>query len=100
MTKFRTYLVVLITATLFLAELSWQATPYKKGKCYFKGKFYEPGEKIYTKPCSIWSCIKTSSTHSYVFGKTCPLPAIRPGCKLSPTKEGIFPKCCPDILCP
>ncbi|KAL1483180.1 hypothetical protein MTO96_033374, partial [Rhipicephalus appendiculatus] len=66
MTKLRTCLVLFITSVLCLVEVSWQATPYKEGKCYFEGKFYEPGENIYTKRCSMWSCIKTNSTHTYM----------------------------------
>uniref|UniRef100_L7M9X7 Putative 8.9 kDa family member n=1 Tax=Rhipicephalus pulchellus TaxID=72859 RepID=L7M9X7_RHIPC len=95
MAKLRKCLVLFITGMLFLV----QAKPYKKGKCYFEGKFYEPGEKIYTKPCNEWTCIKQNSTHSDVVRKTCLGIEIPPICRWSPALEGIYPQCCQHMIC-
>uniref|UniRef100_A0A224YBY5 8.9 kDa family member n=1 Tax=Rhipicephalus zambeziensis TaxID=60191 RepID=A0A224YBY5_9ACAR len=106
MSKLGTYLVVVIAGTLFLAELSREAVvtdpdAYRNGKCYFRGGIYKPGETVYDQPqCTRWTCFKINSTSGSMDGHSCGTVAAEPPCKVTPMTTGIYPKCCPDIVCP
>ncbi|XP_075559547.1 uncharacterized protein LOC142591064 isoform X2 [Dermacentor variabilis] len=98
-------LVIAVVGVLLTIEVTEQAkvlapTPFKNGKCHFRGGEYKDGEAMYEiKQCVKWICFRDNSTHGTMVGLGCGKVSAAPPCKKIPTREGINPECCEYIQC-
>ncbi|XP_075559546.1 uncharacterized protein LOC142591064 isoform X1 [Dermacentor variabilis] len=67
-------LVIAVVGVLLTIEVTEQAkvlapTPFKNGKCHFRGGEYKDGEAMYEiKQCVKWICFRDNSTHGTMVG--------------------------------